>query len=308
MKQIYEDLSDDTDFDIIDLADVPDRDTVKRRKKKSQRDVNKTNKSEEVKKKEHSSTEDPSEDSRKERSKKARKRTSGNSGNGSSKASGKKRSTPSASIITTPVKKTVQTGAKITGKLLQTGARGVTLLMIAVIAFNIFKNFWSLLLARNLPVKRAEVERVLPEQTRSQIQRTSMDRRQIMQRNWQMPRTTMQKQQKKRIRKPKTIFRHLMKFTKSHLLAAIHLPHHLHLVEVVEQVTAVFRVQLVMWTTETSQKVKPRLIRLAIPQRNLLTFSKNSGNRSGKHGKKRVRIPLKRQKTLCRELQNSLRV
>ena len=143
MKQIYEDLSDDTDFDIIDLADVPDRDTVKRRKKKSQRDVNKTNKSEEVKKKEHSSTEDPSEDSRKERSKKARKRTSGNSGNGSSKASGKKRSTPSASIITTPVKKTVQTGAKITGKLLQTGARGVTLLMIAIIAFNIFKNFWS---------------------------------------------------------------------------------------------------------------------------------------------------------------------
>ena len=51
MKQIYEDLSDDTDFDIIDLDDVPDRDTVKRRKKKSQRDVNKTNKSEEVKKK-----------------------------------------------------------------------------------------------------------------------------------------------------------------------------------------------------------------------------------------------------------------
>ena len=73
MKQIYEDLSDDTDFDIIDLADVPDRDTVKRRKKKSQRDVNKTNKSEEVKKKEHSSTEDSSEDLRKERSKKARK-------------------------------------------------------------------------------------------------------------------------------------------------------------------------------------------------------------------------------------------
>ena len=143
MKQIYEDLSDDTDFDIIDLDDVPDRDTVKRQKKKSQRDVNKTNKSEEVKKKEHSSTEDHLEDSRKERSKKARKRTSGNSGNGSSKASGKKRSTPSASIITTPVKKTVQTGAKITGKLLQTGARGVTLLMIAIIAFNIFKNFWS---------------------------------------------------------------------------------------------------------------------------------------------------------------------
>ena len=70
MKQIYEDLSDDTDFDIIDLDDVPDRDTVKRRKKKSQRDVNKTNKSEEVKKKEHSSTEDSSEDLRKERSKK----------------------------------------------------------------------------------------------------------------------------------------------------------------------------------------------------------------------------------------------
>ena len=51
MKQIYEDLSDDTDFDIIDLDDVPDRDTVKRHKKKSQRDVNKTNKSEEVKRK-----------------------------------------------------------------------------------------------------------------------------------------------------------------------------------------------------------------------------------------------------------------
>ena len=33
MKQIYEDLSDDTDFDIIDLDDVPDRDTVKRRKR-----------------------------------------------------------------------------------------------------------------------------------------------------------------------------------------------------------------------------------------------------------------------------------
>ena len=63
MKQIYEDLSDDTDFDIIDLDDVPDRDTVKRHKKKSQRDVNKTNKSEEVKKKEHSSTEDHLEDS-----------------------------------------------------------------------------------------------------------------------------------------------------------------------------------------------------------------------------------------------------
>ena len=143
MKQIYEDLSDDTDFDIIDLDDIPDRDTVKRRKKKSQRDVNKINKSEEVKKEGHSFTEDPSEDSRKKRSEKARKRTFGSSGNGSSKASGKKRSTPSASIITTPVKKTVQTGAKITGKLLQTGARGVTLLMIAVIAFNIFKNFWS---------------------------------------------------------------------------------------------------------------------------------------------------------------------
>ena len=56
MKQIYEDLSDDTDFDIIDLDDVPDRDTVKRRKKKSQRDVNKINKSEEVKKEGHSFT------------------------------------------------------------------------------------------------------------------------------------------------------------------------------------------------------------------------------------------------------------
>lgn len=33
MKQIYEDLSDDTDFDIIDLDDVPDQDTVKGVKK-----------------------------------------------------------------------------------------------------------------------------------------------------------------------------------------------------------------------------------------------------------------------------------
>ena len=47
------------------------------------------------------------------------------------------------SYMITARKKTVQTGAKITGKLLQTGARGVTLLMIAIIAFNIFKNFWS---------------------------------------------------------------------------------------------------------------------------------------------------------------------
>ena len=143
MKQIYEDLSDNTDFDIIDLDDIPDRDTVKRRKKKSQRDVNKTNKSKEAKKEGHFFTEDPSEDSRKERSEKARKRTSGNSGNGSSKASGKKRSTPSASIITTPVKKTVQAGVKVTSKLLQIGARGVTLLMIAAIAGINFKYFWS---------------------------------------------------------------------------------------------------------------------------------------------------------------------
>lgn len=142
MKQIYEDLSDDTDFDIIDLDDVPDRDTVKRRKKKSQRDVNKTNKSEEVKRRntlppkilqrihERSGLKSPETYFRK-----LWKRQF--------KSFRKKRSTPSASIITTPVKKTVQTGAKITGKLLQTGARGVTLLMIAVIAFNIFKNFWS---------------------------------------------------------------------------------------------------------------------------------------------------------------------
>ena len=39
MKQIYEDLSDDTDFDIIDLDDVPDRDTVKRRKKKISKEM-----------------------------------------------------------------------------------------------------------------------------------------------------------------------------------------------------------------------------------------------------------------------------
>ena len=99
MKQIYEDRSDDTDFDIINLDDIPDRDTVKRRKKKSQRDVNKTNKSKEAKKEGH--------------------------------------------FFTTPVKKTVQTGAKITSKLLQIGARGVTLLMIAAITFIIFKNFRS---------------------------------------------------------------------------------------------------------------------------------------------------------------------
>ena len=45
MKQIYEDLSDDTDFDIIDLDDVPDRDTVKRRNTKATGDVNKTSNS-----------------------------------------------------------------------------------------------------------------------------------------------------------------------------------------------------------------------------------------------------------------------
>lgn len=181
MKQIYEDLSDNTDFDIIDLDDVPDRDTVKKRKKKSQKDVNKKQPKDETKKEEPSSTEDHSENSRKERSERTQKHVSGTSGNSSSKASGsrtrksssqasgkrtakkkgsqnqeqkksdsdskkssrKKRSAPSASIITTPVKKTVQTGAKVTSKLLQSGARGVTLLMIAAIAFIIFKNFWS---------------------------------------------------------------------------------------------------------------------------------------------------------------------
>lgn len=143
MKQIYEDLSDDTDFDIIDLDDIPDRDTVKRRKKKSQRDVNKINKSEEVKRRDTLSP-------------KILRRIHERSGlkkpgnvlpealeTAVQKLPGKKRSTPSASIITTPVKKTVQTGAKVTSKLLQTGARGVTLLMIAAIAFIIFKNFWS---------------------------------------------------------------------------------------------------------------------------------------------------------------------
>lgn len=129
MKQTYTDLSDDTDFNIIDLDDIPDRDTIKRRKKKSKRDkrdVDKTAKdSEAVKEKE-----------RQNRNKK-------NASSDSKKSSRKKHSAPSASIITTPVKKTVQTGAKVTGKLLQSGARGVTLLMIAAIAFIIFKNFWN---------------------------------------------------------------------------------------------------------------------------------------------------------------------
>ena len=124
MKQTYTDLSDDTDFDIIDLDDIPDRDTVKRRKKKSQKDVDKPAKSNETEKKKGSQ-------SRNKRS------TDSNS----QKSSRKKHSAPSASIITTPVKKTVQTGAKVTSKLLQSGARGVALLMIAAIALIIFKNF-----------------------------------------------------------------------------------------------------------------------------------------------------------------------
>ena len=169
MKKTYTDLSDDSDFDIIDLDDVPDRDTVKRRKKKSKKDVDKTAKNNEAEKDEHASTDEHSEKSQKDHPEKSRKRASGNSGYSSSRNSGnragkkkgtqnrnkknadsdsqkssrKKRSAPSASIITTPVKKTVQTGAKVTSKLLHSGARGVTLLMIAAIAFIIFKNFRS---------------------------------------------------------------------------------------------------------------------------------------------------------------------
>lgn len=90
MKQIYEDLSDDTT--LISLIWTTYRIGYRKKgvKKKSQRDVNKINKSEEVKKEGHSFTEDLSEDSRKKRSEKARKRTSGSSGNGSSKASREK--------------------------------------------------------------------------------------------------------------------------------------------------------------------------------------------------------------------------
>ena len=164
----------------------------------------------------------------------------------------------------------------------------------------------SLSLARNHQARQVEAAQGLPERIQLQTRQISMDRQPIMQRNLQMPRTTMQKPQKKRIRKQKTIFRHLMKFTKPHLLAAIHLPHHLHLVEVVEQVTAVFRVQLVMWTTAISQKAKPHLTRLAIPQRNLLTCSRNSGNHSRTHGKKRVRIPLMQQKSHLMDSKSSL--
>ena len=99
----------DSELDIISLDDVPDRDTVKSKKKKSDQNNNKRQKN----------TEEDENPSR------------------------KKRSGPSASIITTPVKKTVQTGAKITSKLMQSGARGVTLVMIALISLIIFKNFWS---------------------------------------------------------------------------------------------------------------------------------------------------------------------
>lgn len=141
MKKTYTDLSDDTDFDIIDLDDVPDRDTVKRRKKES-----KTGLSENEQK--HASGDSGNSSSRKSgnrtgKKKEIQNRDNKSAGSDSQKSSRKKRSAPSASIITTPVKKTVQTGAKVTSKLLQSGARGVTLLMIAAIAFIIFKNFWS---------------------------------------------------------------------------------------------------------------------------------------------------------------------
>ena len=136
MKQIYKDLSDDTDFDIIDLDDVPDRDTVKNRKNHSEKARERTSENSE-------NSNSSNSENRKRKKKESQNRNKKNAKSDSQKASRKKRSAPSASIITTPVKKTVQTGAKITSKLLQSGARGVTLLMIAAIAFIIFKNFWS---------------------------------------------------------------------------------------------------------------------------------------------------------------------
>lgn len=118
---------DDTELDIVSLDDVPDRDTVKRKKKNSDQNNNKHNqdKDKENKKGKPSSRE--------------KKKAASNS----KKSSRKKRSGPSASIITTPIKKTVQTGAKVTSKIVQSGARGVTLVMIAIISLIIFKNFWS---------------------------------------------------------------------------------------------------------------------------------------------------------------------
>lgn len=117
MKQTYSNLNDDTDFEIIDLDDLPDREVVKKKPKKV-KDEEASNKT-------------------------SRNTHKKNANADSQKSSRKKRSGPSASIITTPVKKTVQTGAKVTSKLLQSGAKGITLIMIAAIAFVIFRNFWN---------------------------------------------------------------------------------------------------------------------------------------------------------------------
>lgn len=134
MKQTHSVLNDNNDFEIIDLDDLPDRDTVKKKKEKAKDEEDPKNTTE---KNTHNSKKNKS-------SKKTSKATPKKKSNSNSqKSSKKKHSGPSASIITTPVKKTVQTGAKLTSKLLQSGAKGVTLIMIAAIAFIIFRNFWK---------------------------------------------------------------------------------------------------------------------------------------------------------------------
>lgn len=108
----------DTELDILSIDDLPDRDT------------DEYSDSEQNKEKNNNKKQKRTSSAQKERQKKEN-------------TSKKKRSAPSASALVSPVKKTVQTGARLTGKILQMGARGVTLLMIAVITFIIFKNFWS---------------------------------------------------------------------------------------------------------------------------------------------------------------------
>ena len=105
----------DSEIDILYIDDLPDRDTSN----DSDSDKKDTQKRKVPKEKENN-----------RKKKTTQKKT-------------KRRSGPGASSIVSPVKKTVQTGAKLTSKILQMGARGVTLLMIAAIALLIFKNFWS---------------------------------------------------------------------------------------------------------------------------------------------------------------------
>ena len=142
---------------------------------------------------------------------------------------------------------------------------------------------------------------------RSQTQQTSTDRLRIMRKNWRMQRMITPRLRKKQIKQPRAIFHLWTKCIKLHLRAVIHLPHRLHPVEVVEQ-EAVFQVQSEMWIMEVWQRAKPHLTRLVILQRNLPTCSRNSGSHSRMLGKKRARILLTQHKSLCLELQSSIRV